>query len=56
MMEELVRTETLEIIGKQNVFPAEPALGASLDKACEAAADWLVSPKDSSTGEGATPI
>jgi SulP family sulfate permease len=54
MMEELVRTETLEIIGKENVFPAEPDLGAALDKAREAAAEWLASPKDSSTGEGAT--
>jgi SulP family sulfate permease len=54
VMDELVKTETMDIIGKENVFAAEPELGASVDKAREAAARWLASSKGESIGEGAT--
>jgi SulP family sulfate permease len=54
VLDELVKTETVDIIGKDNVFAAEPELGASVDKAREAAARWLASPKDNATSKGAT--
>jgi SulP family sulfate permease len=41
VVEELRKTEVMEIIGKENVFPAEPGYGASLDKALAAAQKWL---------------
>jgi hypothetical protein len=31
----------MEIIGKENVFPAVPGYGASVDKALAAAQKWL---------------
>lgn len=53
MMEELVKTEVMDVIGKENLFAAQPDLDGALDDALEAAEKWLASHKDHSAGEGA---
>jgi SulP family sulfate permease len=39
--EQLVKTGTLQQIGPENVFPAQPQLGAALNEAIVAAETWL---------------
>ena len=39
--EQLEKTDLLDLIGRKNVFQAEPRYAASLDKALEAANQWL---------------
>jgi SulP family sulfate permease len=41
LMETLERTEAAEIIGKENIFLAEPGLFASTEKALSAAQAWI---------------
>ena len=40
-MKVLEHTGAIDIIGRENVFPAQPGIGASLDAAQEAAEKWL---------------
>jgi SulP family sulfate permease len=40
---EMEKTKLLDLIGKENVFEAQPAFGASLDEALSAANAWLES-------------
>jgi SulP family sulfate permease len=41
VMEQLENTDLLELIGEENVFPAEARFGAAVDKAVQAAKDWM---------------
>jgi SulP family sulfate permease len=41
VLEQLEKTDLLELIGNENVFPAEARFGAAVDKAVRAAKDWM---------------
>ena len=54
VLERLKQTEAYELFGEENIFPAEPIHGASVEKALAAAEKWIASPKEDITGEGKT--
>ncbi|MGD9092277.1 MAG: SulP family inorganic anion transporter [Anaerolineales bacterium] len=41
VLEQLEKTDLLELIGEENVFPAEARFGAAVDKAVRAAETWM---------------
>jgi SulP family sulfate permease len=41
VLEQLEKTNLLELIGEENVFPAEPRFGAAVEKAIDAAEIWM---------------
>ena len=48
--DELERTGLIDIVGRENVFEAQPGLGASLDAALAAAQAWLSTRETSQDG------
>ena len=50
-MKVLEHTGAIDIVGRENVFLAQPGIGASLDQAQEAAEKWLSSQKSNESGE-----
>jgi SulP family sulfate permease len=50
----LEHTKVIDVIGRENVFTAQPGLGASLDAAQEAAAKWLETSKPEQAVEDAS--
>jgi hypothetical protein len=44
-MDLLEHTKVIDVIGRENVFAAQPGYGASLDAAQEAAENWLATHK-----------
>jgi SulP family sulfate permease len=41
VFEQLEKTDLIELIGEENIFPAEPRFGAAVDKAVRAAETWM---------------
>jgi SulP family sulfate permease len=41
VFEQLEKTDLIELIGEENIFPAEPRFGATVDKAVRAAETWM---------------
>lgn len=41
VLEQLERTDLIELIGEENIFPAEPRFGAAVDKAVRVAETWM---------------
>jgi SulP family sulfate permease len=60
VLEDLQRTGIMDVIGRDNVYPAGPGCGASTDKALTAAQSWLavreVSPVDGQESTDDSPV
>jgi len=41
VLEQLEKTELIELIGEENILPAEPRFGAGVNRAVEAAETWI---------------
>jgi hypothetical protein len=46
VVEQLVKTDLLDLIGASNVFPGQPQFGAALILALAAAEEWMLSQGD----------
>ena len=49
--DQLEKTDLLELIGEENIFPAEPVFTAALEKAIDAASRWLDEGSEEPAGE-----
>jgi len=46
VLDQLEKTDLLDLIGEENVFPAQPQFGAALRQALAAAEEWMLSQGD----------